>query len=108
MTYTQYYNAFEVLLWGAFALECVRRMLLRKSRPVQSGIAAAAFFLFAVSDWIEIDTGAWWRPWWLLLIKAACVVTFCGLLIEHMKHQGRAIGNSNQHHRDNEVTSGNS
>lgn len=87
MTYTQLYNAFEVLLWSLFALECVRRAVLRKSRPVPSVIAAAAFALFAVSDWIEISTGAWWRPWWLLVMKGTCILTVCGLVIEHVRHQ---------------------
>lgn len=31
---------------------------------------------FGVSDIIELQTGAWWRPWWLLLLKAACLLSF--------------------------------
>lgn len=30
--------------------------------------------LFGISDLIEIKTGAWWRPAWLLLFKAICVI----------------------------------
>jgi len=31
------------------------------------------FFCFALSDFIEIQTGAWWDPWWLLLLKGSCL-----------------------------------
>jgi hypothetical protein len=36
-------------------------------------LLAAAFLVFGISDLIESQTGAWWRPLWLLLMKAACV-----------------------------------
>ncbi len=35
-----------------------------------------AFLAFGVSDLIESTTGAWWHPWWLLLLKATCIATF--------------------------------
>ena len=28
---------------------------------------------FGLSDVVETTTGAWWRPWWLFVWKAACV-----------------------------------
>ena len=42
-------------------------------------ILSAAFFAFSVSDLIESQTGAWWRPFWLLILKAVCLGVFvCG------------------------------
>ena len=41
----------------------------RAKRP---GLAVAVM-LFGVSDLVEIWSGAWWRPWWLLVWKAACL-----------------------------------
>jgi hypothetical protein len=43
----------------------VRRVLL---------ILVVAFLVFGISDVIEAQTGAWWRPWWLLLLKGACIL----------------------------------
>ena len=37
-------------------------------------ILALAFAGFGLSDWIEVRTGAWGRPWWLLALKAICVL----------------------------------
>ncbi|HEY0457277.1 MAG TPA: hypothetical protein VGE41_12975 [Verrucomicrobiae bacterium] len=39
-------------------------------------ILSAAFFIFGISDIIESRTGAWWRPWWLFVMKASCVLVF--------------------------------
>jgi hypothetical protein len=50
---------------GAFRHAGKRRRLL--------SIAAAAFALFGISDWIEAETGSWWEPWWLLVLKVGCV-----------------------------------
>ena len=29
---------------------------------------------FGGSDLVEARTGAWWKPWWLFVWKAACVI----------------------------------
>jgi hypothetical protein len=39
-------------------------------------VSCVSFIGFGISDIIEAQTGAWWRPFWLFLIKAICVVTF--------------------------------
>ena len=45
-------------------------------------IAAINFSLFGISDIVEVQTGAWWHPWWLFLWKISCVfVMFCLLII---------------------------
>jgi len=45
---------------------------LRRTLLLLSG----AFLAFSVSDLIESHTGAWWRPIWLLVLKAACIAVF--------------------------------
>jgi len=30
--------------------------------------------IFGASDLVESRTGAWWKPWWLFVWKAACVI----------------------------------
>ena len=39
-------------------------------------ILSAAFFVFSISDLIESQTGAWWKPFWLLLMKIGCIAVF--------------------------------
>jgi hypothetical protein len=46
------------------------------SEKIRGGIVALAFFIFAISDLVEVRTGAWWKPWWLFLMKAICVCVF--------------------------------
>ena len=50
---------------------------------------AVAFLVFSVSDIIESRTGAWWRPPWLLIIKAACVAVFYFSLREYRRWKKR-------------------
>jgi hypothetical protein len=70
-------NLIEAAVWTLVAI-----VLLVRSRqePVESRriflVLAAAFLVFGVTDVIESWTGAWWRPLWLLLLKASCVVVF--------------------------------
>ncbi len=70
-------NLFEAGLWLAFTV-----ILSVKAWQSQGRLCrifarlAAAFLVFSVSDVIESQTGAWWRPLWLLLVKIACVVVF--------------------------------
>jgi hypothetical protein len=37
-------------------------------------IASVLFVFFGKSDFIEAQTGAWWRPLWLLAWKGACLI----------------------------------
>lgn len=80
-------NRVEAGLWIAVAIGCVVAMRLRPRVRGDLLVAALAFALFGVSDLVETTTGAWWRPWWLLAWKAACVVVFGTLLARHVRRQ---------------------
>ncbi len=74
------FNRGEAVLWlliaaifGAFAL---RERFRQIPIPLYHSLSVVAFTLFGVSDVIESFTGAWWTPWWLLVLKVACVITF--------------------------------
>ena len=44
-------------------------------------VLVATLAVFGGSDLVEARTGAWWKPWWLFVWKAVCVVTlFAGFL----------------------------
>ena len=85
-------NYVEALLWATvallFAASAVRRRGAVRKRCV---FAAVTFLLFGISDVVEVQTGAWWRPWWLLLWKAVCVFSLLALLINHARGRTRAV-----------------
>jgi hypothetical protein len=48
----------------------------RKAKPDFKRLsiwASVLFVLFGISDFVEAQTGAWWRPWWLLIWKGLCI-----------------------------------
>jgi hypothetical protein len=70
------YNWTEVVLWGVIAVVFAKRALSAAGKKRRLlAIVAAAFAAFSASDVIEVFTGSWWEPPWLLVLKVACVVT---------------------------------
>ena len=70
------FNQCEAVLWLVVALifllkSCRARPPLRRVFI----ILGATFFVFSMTDVIEAQTGAWWEPPWLIVLKAACVAT---------------------------------
>lgn len=68
------FNLVEGVFWiGLGAWVLLTRRMVRGRRQV----ALAVFLIaFGVSDCVEMRTGAWWTPWWLLVWKAVCVGVF--------------------------------
>lgn len=69
------FNYLEAGLWFLFSL-----IFLFKSRNDQINkttfiALCITLFFFGISDIIEVQTGAWWKPVGLLLLKAGCVVS---------------------------------
>ena len=73
-------NRLEAVLWIAIAVAVLFVAMRRPHIGLDCVVAAVAFALFGVSDIVETTTGAWWRPWWLLVWKSACLATFLWLL----------------------------
>jgi hypothetical protein len=83
MDFVGIFNTVEALLWTVIAVTLFI-MAHRHHDIRRTGIpAAVVFLLFAGSDVVEVQTGAWWRPWWLFAWKAACVVTLVTLTLSH-------------------------
>ena len=77
-------NYLEAGLWCLIGLGFVAYALRRKGREFRRCVlAAVAFLLFGASDVVEVQTGAWWQPWWLLVWKGLCVVSLGVLLLLH-------------------------
>ena len=73
------FNFWEAWFWIALAvlyiLLCFRKQAHRKLCLTTTLV----FFVFGLTDFVEMKTGAWYRPWWLLLWKGACVVGLIAL-----------------------------
>ena len=80
------FNYIEASVWFAIAvvmaLMCTRGGSDNLYGRLQ-GIASVTFFVFGISDVIEASTGAWWQPFWLLLIKTACICSFIWLFVSY-------------------------
>jgi hypothetical protein len=86
MTAVETFNLSEAALWFACAMAvgvASRRSATGARR--NAWLAVVAFIAFGVSDLIEIQTGAWWRPWWLFVLKAACVLVLVGCFLRHRR-----------------------
>ncbi len=76
-------NLLEAALWLVIAVLVAYRALRSSgSRRRLYSILSAAYLVFSISDVIESQTGAWWRPFWLLLLKGACICVFLSVAIE--------------------------
>ena len=78
MTLVDYFNTLEIVLWSALGLALLAASLRGSRWRTEAATAGLLFLAFAGSDAVELTTGAWWRPWWLLAWKVACIA---GLLL---------------------------
>lgn len=79
-------NYIEAGLWSAIALgfgvRTLRQAGIARYHPLMTSLT---FLCLGISDIIEVQTGAWWRPWWLLLWKSLCIFSLVVLLIFYLK-----------------------
>jgi hypothetical protein len=72
--FDQWFNFIEGLWWislgSGMTYVTVNKKILRKMPYA----CIVLLVLFGISDFVEIHTGAWWCPWWLLAWKAGCIV----------------------------------
>ena len=83
MNFHQTVNTLEVVLWTVIGCVFFWQAVRAKSERFRCWLAGAAFLVLGISDIIEINTGAWWRPWWLLLMKVLCAAVLTGLYFHH-------------------------
>ena len=86
MTVADTFNVFEALFWitmGGGFLVAARRGVPRTALP---GLFLVAF---GCSDIVELQTGAWWRPWWLFVWKTTCAVALISLTTAYYMKQRR-------------------
>jgi hypothetical protein len=83
-------NYIEAAFWAVVAVGFAVAAV-RKSGEIrrECWIAAMTFLLFGISDVVEVQTGAWYRPWWLLLWKGLCVLSLARLLLLYVRLRRR-------------------
>lgn len=93
-------NSLEASLWGVIALSLLISSIFHPRHRGKLLLASLTFLLFGLSDLVEISTGAWWRPWWLLLWKAACLLSLFLLWLNHRHSRNTQKSESNSTHLD--------
>lgn len=81
MEVDQIFNLLEGILWISISVIMVVRSTGHATHRTLLRVSGFAFFLFGLSDFIEIFTRAWFRPPALLMLKVACVITLMSCFI---------------------------
>ena len=87
MSFNVVYNYIEIGLWAVIGTCFLISTFLRPVSRNTGLLTALTFYMFSVSDVIEIRTGTWWRPWWLFVMKAACVASMFVLFLVYLKNK---------------------
>lgn len=72
------FNLCEGLLWILIGIGFLVDLLRRRDHADLRITACVLFVTFGVSDFVEIWSGGWHKPWWLLAWKAADI---CGFVL---------------------------
>lgn len=91
------FNAVEGLFWLSLAATFLTVAWRRRQN---TGLAIGAGLLFAtfgLSDFVEIHTGGWYKPWWLLAWKATNLI---GLVLVYIAYRRQASHSSTGTFRD--------
>ena len=83
---------YEAILWFIIGIALLVTAFFDKTKFIYKQnliISAFLFFAFGVSDLIEMQTGAWWKPIWLLILKGTCILGFilCFLKYRNIKNK---------------------
>jgi len=83
------FNAVEAVFW--IVLGVLTALFAGGRLPGFTGILriwlVCTLIAFGISDLCELRTGAWWRPWWLLVWKGACLLSFAAIAFQVQKNR---------------------
>jgi hypothetical protein len=94
MTFVDVINIIELIWWPALGIYVAVRS--RGQAPHWRGLGfttALVLIAFGISDAVELTTGAWWKPWWLLAWKATCIAALLAATVlrrRFKRRQGRS------------------
>lgn len=89
------FNLFEAALWFIISIIFFLQALYRKiTQGLRNNFLflGLVFIIFGISDLIEIKSGAWWDPIWLLALKGCCIL---GIIIGVIRLYFKKIANNN-------------
>jgi len=79
-------NMIEGAFWAGvslfFFVPALRRREEHRAFCVSAGIV---FLVWGGSDFCEAYTGAWWRPWWLMVWNGLCLAGCVGIGVWYAK-----------------------
>jgi len=79
-------NYIEAFFWFCFAIGfAVNAGKTSGKTRINRLITTIIFLLFGGSDIVEVQTGAWWSPWWLFVWKASCVLSMAILFWVYLR-----------------------
>lgn len=81
------FNFYESILWFTIGLTMAVAAFRHRQQWKQLLAAAGLFVMFGFSDIVEMETGAWWRPWWLFVWKAVVVAGLVSILLWYRRRQ---------------------
>lgn len=82
-------NHIEACLWASLGAGFLLAAL-RPNRRALKLTGGLTFLIFGASDWVESHTGAWYRPWWLLVWKGLCLAVLVPLAAREVALTRRA------------------
>jgi len=82
------FNAIEGVFWMTIGVGFFLALLRTYRHRVLLLATGILFLTFGASDFVEIRTGAWYRPWWLLTWKASTVLALALMYSLHRKRRG--------------------
>ncbi|MEG4168330.1 MULTISPECIES: hypothetical protein [unclassified Microcoleus] len=66
-------NYIEAFIWLCFAVGFALDAVNTSGKTrIHRLITTLIFLFFGGSDIVEVQTGAWWSPWWLFVWKVSC------------------------------------
>lgn len=90
--FDQRFNLAEGIFWATVAGTVFWRT--RRSAQLRKLGAGTAltFAAFGLSDFIEVKTRAWYTPWWLFALKAACVASLIAHFAAYLRQRAATTG----------------
>ncbi|MBI1344747.1 hypothetical protein GC163_00510 [bacterium] len=72
--FVRLFNIAEAGYWSVLGIALAIACRWRPAPIARTAFALCVVLLiFGLSDAIEVVTGAWWKPWWLAVMKTLCV-----------------------------------
>ena len=77
------FNFWEALFWLFCGIVSFGKAVKNSIYRRKCIVLGVVFVVFGMSDFVEMQTGAWWQPWWLFVWKLLCMIsiTFVGWLL---------------------------